>query len=108
MIVQRNPSLDRLSAQCFFITYVKKDPNINTVSMSVMTLKGPNADFDGDELNMLLILDQYFYGGLCRLAPHHGVHDLQVPDKIARLNGLPGPVVSTIAHWLQEAPQACK
>lgn len=42
VIFQRNPSLDRLSAQCFFITYVKKDPNINTVSMSVMTLKGPN------------------------------------------------------------------
>lgn len=42
VIFQRNPSLDRLSAQAFYITKVKKDPNINTVSISTMVLKGPN------------------------------------------------------------------
>lgn len=41
-IIQRNPSLKRLSAQRFFITKIKKDPSINTISLSVLVLKGPN------------------------------------------------------------------
>lgn len=49
-IIQRNPSLKRLSAQRFFITKIKKDPSINTISLSVLVLKGPNADFDGRAL----------------------------------------------------------
>lgn len=43
-ILQRNPSLARGSAQLFFITHVKTDPAINTISMSVLALKDPNAD----------------------------------------------------------------
>lgn len=43
-ILQRNPSLARGSAQCFYITKVKTDPAINTISMSVLCLKSPNAD----------------------------------------------------------------
>lgn len=56
VIFQRNPSLDRLSAQAFYITYVKKDPNINTVSISTMVLKGPNADFDSSSLSLLSVM----------------------------------------------------
>lgn len=52
-VIQRNPSLKRLSAQRFFITKIKKDPSINTISLSVLVLKGPNADFDGRVLPSL-------------------------------------------------------
>lgn len=45
-IFQRNPTLARLSAQLFRITKFKTDPQINTVSLSVLCLTGPNADFD--------------------------------------------------------------
>lgn len=41
---QRNPSLGRGSSQCLRITKVKTDPDINTVSMGVLILSGPNAD----------------------------------------------------------------
>lgn len=41
-VIQRNPSLKRLSAQRFFITKIKDDPSINTISLSVLVLKGPN------------------------------------------------------------------
>lgn len=44
VIIQRNPSLKRASAQRFFVTKVKTDPKIKTISMSVLVLKGPNAD----------------------------------------------------------------
>lgn len=46
-IMQRNPSLERGSAQSVYITKVKTDPNIPTVSMSILTVKGLNADYDG-------------------------------------------------------------
>lgn len=41
-VIQRNPSLKRLSAQRLFITKIKTDPSINTISLSVLVLKGPN------------------------------------------------------------------
>jgi hypothetical protein len=44
IILQRNPSLQRGSAQLFYVTKIKTDPNINTISMSTLTLKAPNAD----------------------------------------------------------------
>lgn len=44
ILLQRNPTLKRLSAQYVFITKVKTDPSINTISMSTLILKGPNAD----------------------------------------------------------------
>ncbi|MBE0438164.1 MAG: hypothetical protein IBX57_00155 [Gammaproteobacteria bacterium] len=47
IILQRNPSLTRGSAQQLFVTKIKTDPNINTVSVSVLILPAWNADFDG-------------------------------------------------------------
>lgn len=44
IILQRNPSLQRGSAQMFLVTKIKTDPNVNTISMSTLTLKAPNAD----------------------------------------------------------------
>lgn len=41
-IFQRNPSLARASAQRFYIRKVKTDPEINSVSLSVLVLSGPN------------------------------------------------------------------
>ena len=40
---QRNPSLKRGSAQAVYITHVKKDPSIPTVSISILSVKGMNA-----------------------------------------------------------------
>ena len=46
-IQQRNPSLERGSMQLVGITKVKTDPNIPTVSLSILSVRGLNADFDG-------------------------------------------------------------
>lgn len=43
----RNPSLHRSSIQHVKITKVKKNPNDPTVSMSILIVRGLNADFDG-------------------------------------------------------------
>ena len=46
IILQRNPSLTRASAQNLLITKVKTDIEDQTQSFSVLCLKGSNADFD--------------------------------------------------------------
>lgn len=43
-VTQRNPSLERGSVQLTRITRVKTDPNIPTVSISILIVKGLNAD----------------------------------------------------------------
>ena len=50
VILNRNPTLARGSIQAMKVTKIKTDPNINSISMSVLCLVAPNADFDGDRL----------------------------------------------------------
>lgn len=46
-LINRNPTLGRGSIQKVRITKVKSDPNINTVSFSILIVTPLNADFDG-------------------------------------------------------------
>ena len=100
IILQRNPTLVRLSAQALRVTRIKTDPSINTISMSVLALKGPNADFDGDALNGMIILDHDMYCRMQRFAPHLGVLDLDRPRSISKNIVIPPPVLSTISNWM--------
>lgn len=63
------------------------------------------ADFDGDALNGILILDTVMRRGLERLAPHFGVMDMHTPWKLSGDIALPGPTLSTTDHWLSTAPK---
>lgn len=92
---QRNPSLNRLSIQYFGITKVLTDPRIHSVKLSVLCIRGFNADFDGDEMNMYLPVTNDLKRRLSRLAPHNGLlsldrprafsKDVDLPDACARL-----------------------
>lgn len=44
VVFQRNPSLERGSAQAMFVTRVKTDVNVPTVSLSILSVTGFNAD----------------------------------------------------------------
>lgn len=99
-VFQRNPSLERGSAQLMYITKVKSDPDVPTVSLSILSVKSYNADFDGDQLNGTLSLDLYTEEELRRLAPHMGCFTLDEPRKISKNISIPAPVVATIASWL--------
>lgn len=100
VILQRNPTLARASAQRLFITKIKRTLDDKTFSLSPQILAGPNADFDGDEMNLGLILDEYQFLLLDRLAPEYSVFDLQEARTISGINATPKPVISTIANWL--------
>lgn len=100
----RNPSLHRGSIQCLYITEVKTDPKIRTTSLSINVLGAYNADFDGDEMALLLIQDMEQWHYLSRLSPNYLIWDIQRLRKISGVNSLPSPLISTIANWLSKKP----
>jgi len=98
----RNPTLQRGSTQQFFITLVKTDLTDNSISMSVLCLKAPNADFDGDQLNLTLMPDNYLTEATERIAPHTWVLSIDSPHEISGNLELQGPVVETIVNYAHE------
>ena len=104
-LFQRNPSLARGSAQLLYATRVKKNPRITTISFSTLCLKAPNADYDGDEMNLLLVLDEVMQIRLSRMEPHLGALDLGEPRRISGNLSIPSPVAAAIASWLDHPDQ---
>lgn len=99
-VFQRNPTLQRGSTQQFEITLVKPDIHDNTVAMSTLVLRAPNADFDGDQLNMILTLDNEMRKATERLSPYLWVLSPDDPREISGNLQLQGPVVDTVVNWL--------
>lgn len=100
IVLQRNPSLARSSAQALFITKVKTDVADQTIGMSIIIVVGFNADFDGDQLNGTLSLDFVTATELERLAPHQSVFDMNAPRTVSRNLSIPKTVIATISNWI--------
>lgn len=96
----RNPSLTRASAQKMYITKVKTDPNDPTITLSILAVKGFNADFDGDQMNLVLANDNITAEALENLAPHKNSLSLNKLRALTNASSIPKPVASTIANWL--------
>ncbi len=97
VIFQRNPSLERGSAQAMCITKVKSNVDDPTISLHILSVTGYNADYDGDQLNGTLSLDNWTAEELRHLAPHKSAFDLNAPRMVSRNLSMPKPVVATIA-----------
>lgn len=100
VVFQRNPSLERGSAQAMFVTKIKTDVMVPTVSLSILSVVGYNADFDGDQLNGTVSLDNMTAEELRGLAPHMSVFGLDEPRAVSRNLSMPKPVISSIANML--------
>lgn len=60
----------------------------------------PQLDNTGDQLNLILILDNEMRQSLSRLTPQLWVLSNEEPHQISGKLALQGPVVDTIANWL--------
>jgi hypothetical protein len=102
VVFHRNPTLQRGSTQRFFVTRVKTDLTDNSISMSVLVLKAPNADFDGDQLNLTLMPDNYLADAVELIAPHTWVLSVDEPHELSGNLELQGPVVETIVNYVHQ------
>lgn len=100
VIFQRNPSLIKPSSQLLFITAIKTDVKDKTISMSTQVAKGYNADYDGDELNLLRVLSLRIYSRARLLAPGTSVFSLRTPREAGGICKLPNQFVSNLSSFI--------
>lgn len=98
-LIQRNPSLKRGSTQQTFIAGVKDDPMDNSFSISNLIITAMNADYDGDEENLYLCLDDRMYQLTKPLQPHYGIRDVHRPRRYCNHVQIPKPSIATLASW---------
>lgn len=96
----RNPTQGRGSAQRFYVTKVNTDTNITCIRISTLTLVGFNADFDGDEMNGIVILDDYTHDAMENIAPHYNTRSMNEPGKLSKHLRLTSPVASQWARYV--------
>lgn len=98
----RNPTLERLSDQIYRIVEVMRDTNVNAIMMSVLTIKGPNADYDGDQLQVKLLVDAIEREQFSRLASHLGIMDTDHPLKVSGVITLHPECISMANNFLDK------
>lgn len=70
------------------------------MNISILIAKLPNLDYDGDELNIFLYLDNYLADLFTPTEPHFSVPSLNAVGEVAGLITLTDPVTSTISNKL--------
>ncbi|AHI60373.1 RNA polymerase beta subunit [Erwinia phage Ea35-70] len=98
--VQRNPTLRWLSNRRFHCRTINRDPNDISIRISTLSIKSSNADFDGDELNVMLQLDNVSANYAEAFGSHNCALDMNTPLKISGDVGLPGTLISTMNRWM--------
>jgi hypothetical protein len=96
----RNPTLERGSAQLVYIDQVIPDVDINTIIMSILIVRGFNADFDGDAMHFQFIIDEQMEIAMAPMAPHKSAMDLEHAHQVSGNLALSKPVTSMLDNWL--------
>lgn len=96
----RHPYLSKLSSQFFYVPEIGTDPLDNTIQMSPMALKGPNADFDGDEMVLSLHLDKYTADLWSPTKPSEGALDQNKALSYSGDLDLPKPMILQFYRYL--------
>lgn len=96
----RNPTLERLAMQLFKIIRINRNTNMNSVMLSVLAIKGSNCDYDGDQLQMLLVLDARYRKRFNRLKAHLGLMDADHPRRVKSIITLHAEMITMVNNFL--------
>lgn len=101
------PSLLQGSAQMLYITKFKTEPLDMTCGISVLICKAPNADFDGDELNFTMLLDNNIAEEFTSFAPYFNAQSAGKPYEISGYLTLLSPSYGILSNYvLDKSPSA--
>lgn len=99
-LIHRNPLLTTASAQLQGVDDVCKDPRVQAIWFSILATVGANADFDGDELNMLLMNTTRLLQEFENFRPHHSAFSVTDYKMQSRFISKPKPVLANLsAHF---------
>ena len=107
VIIHRNPSLDRLSMQQLFVMWINRDPYSSVFRISNMILTAPNADFDGDQLNCKLTLDDREFAVASRIHPSMGALSIETPRMVSSAVQQQPETVAMLMNYLAEGNKLC-
>lgn len=98
--IVRHPSLGRGSILRLFWTYTNPDPGVLTIGIPINDTPSMNADFDGDNVSIVLLNDVEMAEACAPLAPHMNTYSMAAPRKISGNPTISKPAVATIANAL--------
>lgn len=90
----RNPTLLKTSNQLFFIPHVIPDVRVKVIRLPPRVCNGFNADFDGDEMNLLFIKEMGMVPYLMTMHPREAIFS----QTSLGLSNLVGPTKETFLH----------
>lgn len=94
----RNPTLRWLSNRRFWVR-INRNPEEITIKISTLSINPSNADYDGDELNLLMVTDEIMSTYAEAFGSHNCVLDMNNPITISGDIGLPATLISTMNRW---------
>ncbi|QXO10213.1 hypothetical protein pEaSNUABM37_00254 [Erwinia phage pEa_SNUABM_37] len=94
----RNPTLRWLSNRRFWAR-INRNPDEITIKISTLSIISSNADFDGDELNLLMVTDEIMSTYAEAFGSHNCVLDMNNPLTVSGDIALPATLISTINRW---------
>lgn len=95
-LIHRNPTLTTASAQLMGVDDVFKDPRVQAIWLPILSVVGPNADFDGDELNQLLMNTKLLLKEFDNFRPHHSALSVSDYKKQSSFISKPKPVLANL------------
>lgn len=100
VLYDRNPSLKHGSMQLGSI-YFKRDPSDKCIDFPIANVKSPNADFDGDQINVMFMLDGKLVAMVDTFLPWSNVFELTKPFKMSKNTFVSDPQVSCYSNYLR-------
>lgn len=99
IFINRNPSLHRGSIIHMKVTKIKNDVKDNTISLSLLVARSLNLDLDGDELNIMLILDETVNNKADNFDPHLNILGFEEPNGFTNNIAYPKTIINLISNW---------
>lgn len=108
VLCQRNPSLKQGSSQLCYITEFGTNTLDMTFKISSLIIKAPNGDYDGDELNVSILLDNFMEREFKTLKPYFNVPETSKPYAISGNLTLLSPSTSILSNFLYDKSESTR
>lgn len=100
VIMNRTPTLSRLSICMHRILKILKDPRMASIVIGVLAIKQYNADFDGDAMAVYHPVDQRHTNRFKPFMQHHSILCMRNPRKFASTANLPDACARLVTNYL--------
>lgn len=100
IILGRNPTIYKGNILRLRCRTIKRDVNDMTLGVSILVVRLMNGDFDGDEGNITLCVDNKMTDSVNAFGPHTNILEESSCWKVSKNIGLPAPLIANTNSYL--------